>query len=234
MNRSNSVILFDLDGTLVDSAPDLAATLNHILVSAGRSPIDGHRIDSIIGDGALAMLERGFAMTGAPLAEAERCPMRQSFLEHYEHHCTDHSSLYPGCVDMLTTVKQQGFECAICTNKLHYLAERVVTGLGLDRWIDVVVGAQDGRARKPDPEILITALASLGRDTADAVMVGDSSNDIEAACALGLPAIAVTYGYGFARFDRPPAAALAHSLAELPDILDSLATASQKKKDSSA
>ena len=161
---SRPVILFDFDGTLVNSAPDLVATLNHVLVLAGRSPIDGPQVSRMIGDGALAMLERGFAMTGTPLAENERDSMRRVFLDHYEDHCMDHSLPYPDCVDMLVTVKQRGFDCAICTNRLDYFAERMTAGLGLDPWIDVVVGMKDGRARKPDPEILTIALKCLGGD----------------------------------------------------------------------
>ena len=143
--------------------------------------------------------------------------MQRLFLDYYQDHCAQHSQPYPHCLETLKILNEKGLSLSVCTNKLQYLAERVIGGLGLSQWMHTIVGAWDGGPRKPDPAILQTALGRLNCSPDEAIMIGDSDKDIEAAYALAMPSVAVTYGYG--PLKRGKASREISNLADLPSLL---------------
>lgn len=203
-----ATIAFDLDGTLVDSAPDLIGTLNVILNQEGVAPLPLDEARPFIGHGARRLIERGFAAQGQPLA-ADRIPeLFDRFIAHYNQHSADLTRPYPGVIESLTQMKAAGAKLAVCTNKLTGLSTPILEKLDLARFFDAVVGADSAPAPKPDPRHLIFAVEAAGGRIERAVMVGDASTDAGAARAAKAPLILVSFGY-----TEIPAAELA------PDIL---------------
>jgi phosphoglycolate phosphatase len=189
-----TALLFDLDGTLVDSLPDLAHAVNLLLAEDGLCALDPAKVRLMIGDGAKKLVERAYGASGvSPLADIAAKVAR--FLELYEYGPALHTTIYPGVIETLTELKQLGMKQAVVTNKPLAATEKVLDGLGLASFFDAVVGAEDGLALKPDPAPLRLALQKLGASTELAVMIGDNANDVAAARALKIPVIAVAYGY---------------------------------------
>jgi len=187
--------VFDLDGTLVDSAPDLTATLNRIIVAEGLEPIALEQARHLMGRGAKALLTRGFEVNGVPLAERRLDELFEAFLVDYRVHLADTSQPYPGAVAALDRLAAAGWQLAVCTNKLTELAERLLTALDLRQRFSVVSGADAYAVRKPHPGHLIATIEAAGGDLEDAVMIGDSRTDVDTARAAGVPVIAVNFGY---------------------------------------
>lgn len=191
-------VLFDLDGTLVDSSPDLWQALNHVLAHR-RLPLVSHQqVKHLVGNGARALLARGFWGPEAEPPAVEDADFQaavQDFLAYYGDHLTDHSRPYPGVPETLSRLRAQGLTLAVVTNKPEYLTHKLLAGLDLDQHFPLVVGGDTLPHRKPDPRPLLHALAALSTPPAAGVMVGDSDNDILAAQAAGCPVVAVTYGY---------------------------------------
>lgn len=195
-------VLFDLDGTLVDSAPDLCSALNHVLAGRGVATIDQAKVKHLVGNGARALLARGFWGEEAEPPAVEDDFFKAAvadFLAFYGDHLTDHSQPYPGVPETLESLRREGFQLAVVTNKPEYLTHRLLAGLGLDHLFEAVVGGDTLPQRKPDPAPLLHALAGLGTPPHRAVMVGDSDNDIFAARAARCPVVAVSYGYARGR-----------------------------------
>lgn len=187
-------LLFDLDGTLVDSLPDLAYALNSQLREEGLPPLMESAVRLMIGDGARKLVERAFAAVGqSPVSGLEAKIDR--FLELYEDGPTVKTTIYPGVVETLAELRGQGFKQAVVTNKPQDASLKVLAGLKLDGFFDAVVGGSAALKLKPDPMPLSIALERLGVGVEHAVMVGDNANDVNAAKALGIPVIAVAYGY---------------------------------------
>jgi phosphoglycolate phosphatase len=205
---SGATIAFDLDGTLVDSAPDLIGTLNMLLGQEGIAPLPLDEARPFIGYGARRLIERGFAAQGAEVPAGAMTDLFQRFLVHYNARLADESRPFPGVVDALTELKAAGAKLCVCTNKLTGLSNNVLAALDLARFFDAVVGADAAPAAKPDPRHLIAAVEAAGGDIARAVMVGDAATDAGAARAAGTPLVLVSFGY-----TEIPAAELA------PDIL---------------
>ncbi len=188
-------VLFDLDGTLCDTAGDLAASMNHALAAAGRRPVPLARVRHLVGHGARAMLERGFAETGAPPpAEADLDAHVCVFLEHYQAHIADTSRPFPGAIGAIEEMRKDGAAIAICTNKREALARALIDALGLTANFGAIVGADTTGGAKPDPRPVRRCLDLTS--TKRGVFIGDSDTDIKAAAAAGLPCIAALYGYG--------------------------------------
>src|ERR1700688_300185 len=225
-------IVFDLDGTLVDTAPDLIATLNTILAREGLPPVAFAAARNMVGGGARHMIERGLA-AGPPLpsppnggglgrgpAQVER--MCAQFIEHYAAHIADHSRPFPGVEAALDELVRGGCRLAVCTNKLEWLSRRVLGALGLAARFAAICGADTFGVQKPDAAILHGTVARAGGHSDMAIMVGDAITDIAVARAAGIAVIAVDFGYS-----ETPVAALApdrivSSFERLPEVVFAL------------
>ena len=185
-------VVFDLDGTLVDTAPDLIAALNHSLQSLGRPAVEPAIVRPLAGHGARALLEAGLALSGGAPDEliAQAIPV---FLAHYADNICTHSTPYPGLEIALEELSVAGFKLAICTNKPEGLANRLVESLGWTGLFGAVIGGDTLPVRKPDPLPLLTAISQA--NGARAIFVGDSAVDVETAIAAAMPSIAVGFGF---------------------------------------
>ena len=189
------VLAIDLDGTLVETAPDLMASLNMILSREGLKTVPVGGASEMVGQGAKVMLERGFAANGITL-EGERLEtLFADFIEHYTAHIADQSAPYPGVIAALERFQQAGWHLAVCTNKLEVLTRRLLDALDLTPHFSAICGPDTFNVRKPDPVHLIKTIEAAGGDPANAVMVGDSPSDINAAKAANVPVVAVDFGY---------------------------------------
>jgi phosphoglycolate phosphatase len=204
-------VVFDLDGTLIDSDGDIRAALNRTLVKRGLGPLSIEAVKTMIGDGAKVLVERGFAAHGVTAGPAELA----LFLEDYEANAAVETVPYPGMGDALAALKAAGHALAVCTNKPVAPARQILTALGLNDFFPVLIGGDSTPFRKPDPRHLAAALAALG--TEDAVMVGDHENDMAAARGLGIPSIFVSWGYGNAT-----GTVTADHASELPGLIAGL------------
>lgn len=215
-----TALLFDLDGTLVDSAGDLQATLNEVLREEGAAPLELGEVRRMIGDGVPALVGRGLAARGIP--ESALPAMLARFNAIYEADPVARTRPYPGVADTLAALAAEGRRLALCTNKPEGAARAVLERLGLAGFFAAVVGGDTLAVRKPHPGHLLAALARLGATPAEAAMIGDNENDAAAARAAGLPVILARYGYS-----RLPLAEIAadreiDAFADLPRTLAEL------------
>ena len=191
-----AALLFDLDGTLVDTAPDLADAANHMLTSLGRPVCDEATVSGWIGDGVPRLIKR--ALTGERFGEPDAALFARAqalYDAYYETHVADRSRLYPGVAQTLADLRADGFRMACVTNKAGRFARPLLGALGIAGYFDVVLCGDELARAKPDPLPLVTACERLGVIRDGAVLVGDSGTDMRAAKAAGMPALAVTYGY---------------------------------------
>ncbi len=217
-------LLFDLDGTLVDSGDDIAAAVNHVLGQDRLPAVSREQMLDMLGDGAPVLVERAYAHHGAerPADAVER------FRAHYRRHCLDSTRLYPGIMELLRLLAPRR-SIAVATNKPTAFARQIVAGLGLGSVVDTVVGPECSALPKPDPGMLLAALDDLGHEPGDALMIGDSPSDIEAGRRAGSATIAVLWGYR----DRHQLAAanpdhLAATVGELAPLLGQPGVAEDK------
>jgi phosphoglycolate phosphatase len=185
-------VVFDLDGTLIDSAPDIAAALNRIITAEGHAPLTLAEVSSAIGDGAKVMLERTFAARGA-VAEPRHLA---AFDTEYHANPVRETICYPGIEEALATLKGQGRQLGLCTNKRLDSTLSILDTLGLTKYFAAIIGGNSTPYKKPDPRHLAAALAEM--EVSSAIMVGDHHNDLAAAAGLRLDAVFVTWGYGVA------------------------------------
>ncbi len=188
-------VVFDLDGTLVDSAPDLVDTLNVIFGRVGLPPVRYDAARNMVGGGARAMIGRGLAAEGRKLDAAEVDRLVADFIGHYAAHIADRSRPFPGLETALDELAAGGCRFAVCTNKLEWLAVRLLDALGLSQRFAAICGADTFGLQKPDPELLRRTIARAAGAAGCAVMIGDSITDIALARAAGIPVVAVDYGY---------------------------------------
>ncbi len=187
--------LFDLDGTLVDTAPDLVDALNHTLTAEGLTPVDPRAVHPLIGHGARAMIERGLEAQGAWL-DADRLEAAFArFIDHYCGHIADASRPFPGAVAVLDILKAAGARLAICTNKRQDLSDRLLQALRLAPHFDAVMGADRASRKKPDAAHVLETLGEAGGRPERAIFIGDSRTDERAARNAGLPFVFCTFGY---------------------------------------
>ena len=194
-------VVLDLDGTLVDSAPDLVATLNIIFARTGLPPVAYDAARNMVGGGARALIVRGLKAEGRTLDVIEIDRMVRDFIDHYAAHIADQSRPFPGLESALDTLAARGCRLAVCTNKLEWLSVLLLDKLALSPRFAAICGADTFAMRKPDPEMLRLTIAKAGGNPAQAVMVGDSITDVATAKAARIPVVAVDFGYT----DIPPA-----------------------------
>lgn len=215
-------ILFDLDGTLVDTAPDLAAATDYALQCAGRPPVGLDAIRQMVGDGARVMVERGFETTGGqPSAEVFEKAMAD-FFACYEANLANKSRPFPGVATCLAKLAERGYLLAVCTNKYEHFSRSLLDQLGLSSFFAAIVGGDTLPVRKPDPGHIHGTLERIGASVDWAAMVGDSANDVNAAKAAGLPCVAVSFGYTRIPAHELGADRLIDHFDELPDALSTL------------
>jgi phosphoglycolate phosphatase len=188
-------VVFDLDGTLVDTSPDLTAALNSVLVAAGRRPLPEEEVRHLVGRGARALIERGMEVTGDPVDQAVIPKLFDDFLDHYGANIAAGSQPFPGAEDAVRRLIVAGHRIGICTNKPEALSFKLMDALNLRRYFPVILGADSQPYRKPDPRHLLDTVAKLGGDPRNAVMVGDSETDVTTARAADIPVILVSFGY---------------------------------------
>lgn len=217
-------IVFDLDGTLVDSVGDIAAALNGALAEVGLGPLTDDEVRGMVGRGADVTVRRALARLGAEDRDPDA--LHAGFVRLYAAKPAERSVLYPGTEAMLARFADEGRRLAICTNKPEELTETIVRDLGVWSAFGTVIGASDRLPRKPDPAMLAAAFAGIGVDPADGVMVGDSVTDVGTARALGVPIVLVSFGYTPVPARDLGADAVIDHLGDLPGILSQLCTAS--------
>jgi phosphoglycolate phosphatase len=188
-------IVYDLDGTLADTAEDLVATLNWLLAREGLAPLKVENGGSLVGAGARALIERGFAASGRTLDPPTLEGLFADFLARYNAHIVDRSRLYPGVDKALATFARAGWRQAICTNKIEASAKLLVAKLGVAERFAFVCGQDTFGVGKPDATPLLKTIAASGGASDRAIMVGDSITDIKTARAARVPVIAVDFGY---------------------------------------
>lgn len=188
-------VLFDLDGTLVDSAADLVGTVNRMLARRGMTELPLEPVSRLVGRGALPMLREGFAEAGMAWDEAASLALLSEFVETYRPRLAEFTRPYPGAVETLAALRARGARLAIATNKRTDLSLDLTDALGLTVMVDAVIGPDRVSARKPSGAHLIEAVQAVGGDPTRAVMVGDSQSDSLAAQDAGMPLVLVTFGY---------------------------------------
>jgi phosphoglycolate phosphatase len=219
-----AAVVWDLDGTLVDSAADIATSLNRLLAEQGLPVLDDDRVRSMIGEGVATLIRRGLAVHDMTPADATLDALVQRFLKIYSEVATVSTRLFPGVREALQSLSDAGVRQAICTNKPEAITRQVLAGLDIAGYFDVVVGGDTLPRNKPDPLPLRTVLGRLGASSEQALMVGDSAIDVVMAHATGVAVAFVTFGYG----PEPPVSHRADfridDLAGLPAVVTTCST----------
>lgn len=188
-------IVFDLDGTLVNTAPDLLEALNHVLTNADLAPVPLDSIETMIGQGARAMITKGLESHGIAPSEEDLDAFLTQFLDYYAGNIADHSHPFEGVAEALNTLADRGATLAVCTNKKQDLSDQLLNELGLTEHFAAIVGSDSVPSRKPDGDHILRTVTAAGGVSGKAVMVGDSRTDERAARDAGLPFIFVPFGY---------------------------------------
>ncbi len=192
---AHPIVVFDLDGTLADTAQDLIATLNVVLTQEKLAPLPFEKARDLIGAGARPLIQRGFAASQAPLSDARLNELYAFFLDHYHHHIAVHTVLFPGVLESLNELAAQGFTLAVCTNKLESHALELLKVLGIIDRFAFISGKDTFDVFKPEARHLTETIRHAGGDFERAVMVGDSKTDIDTARNAGIPVVGVSFGY---------------------------------------
>lgn len=222
-NSSRKAIVFDLDGTLIDSAPDLRYAINELLYLASRPALSLEQVKRFTGNGVLALTKRAFEATGPKPMESDDEELEFGFNFFYKGHEAVLSEPYPDAIDTLKGLKAAGYKLAVCTNKPQVSAENVLQQMGFGDLLDAVVGGDTSSGRlKPNPQHLQAVLEALGVSADDAVLVGDGVPDVAVARACGVPVIAVESGYSDTPAGELGADLVIGCLAELPAALTKL------------
>lgn len=212
-------VLFDLDGTLIDSAPDIAAAVNELLSAHDLPELEVPQVRSMIGHGVSKLVERAFAASGMPLSgevlEAEISRM----MGIYGEHLTRLTTVYPGALEALQYCALMRIKTAIVSNKPRPFTDAIALHYGFSQWADALQGAEDHIPKKPAPDMLFAALDKAGAARERAIMVGDSIADVEAARAASLPVVLIRGGYTTTPVEQLGADRVLDSLADLPTLL---------------
>jgi phosphoglycolate phosphatase len=196
------LLVFDLDGTLADTAPDLVATLNVLLTREGFPPVPYETARNMVGSGARVLIERGLAYSGGSLPAAQIDGLFDEFLAYYDAHIADNSSLFPGVGAALDRFAAAGWCFAVCTNKIELSSVLLLEALGIAHRFNAICGKDTFAMSKPDGRALLMTIEKAGGSAARTIMVGDTKTDIDTARNAKIPVVAVDFGYT----ERPVAA----------------------------
>lgn len=212
-------VVFDLDGTLIDTAPDLIATLNSLFAREGVSPVAYDTARNMVGGGARLLIERGLASQGRALPASDVERLVRDFIAHYGAHIADASRPFEGLEAALDELGSFGCRLAVCTNKLEWLSVRLLDLLGLTNRFAAICGSDTFAVSKPNPEILRGTISRAGGHLDSAVMVGDSGTDVATARSAGIPVVAVDFGYTEVPAARLEADRVVSRFADLPTAI---------------
>ena len=222
MSALPRAVVWDLDGTLIDSAADLAAVLNGLLSDHGLPTHDLDRVRGMIGGGIPRLVERAWAASGEAPPDGGTAALSARFIERYAACATDRTTLYPGVAETLAELWRQGVGQAVCTNKVAAISRSIVRDLGIADYFAAVVGGDSTAEKKPHPLPLQACLEALAVAPKDAVMVGDSAVDLQAGQAAGLPVVLLRQGYSRQPVDGLGAEAVVDGVSDLIDALAAL------------
>ena len=217
--NSPLAIVFDLDGTLVDTAPDLLGALNAVLTVEGHDPVVPSDLRHIVGHGAKAMFEHALLRTGAPVAPERMKTLTEQFLAYYRVNIARGSRPFPGVPETLKLFAGRGAGLGVCTNKPQDLTELLLDALDLTQHFPAIIGGGRTPYSKPDPRHLLETVAALNGRRERAVLVGDSPVDVAAARAADIPVIAMSYGYTPVPVHELGADAVVDDFTKLPDVI---------------
>jgi phosphoglycolate phosphatase len=216
-------VVFDLDGTLVDSAQDIARAINAGFEVMGTPPFTAVDVHRLVGEGAIVAINRAAQEAGVALTDEKRALVLERFFAKYREVSAEGNGLYPGARELLTALRARGVKTALCTNKAEPVAHIAVKALGIADLLDVVVGARDDRPRKPFPDMVRACIDPVGVSAHEAVMIGDSKADLGAARAAGLPIVLTRFGYSTVPLEdlKPDAIVdhLDHVIGVLPQVM---------------
>jgi phosphoglycolate phosphatase len=219
---SPRTLVFDLDGTLVDTAPDLISALNYVLDREGLAPVPLAKARNLIGAGARRLIERGLELEDRITSVDDLNRLTRDFVDYYGDHIADESRPFEGLEGALDELEAQGFRFAVCTNKLEWLSKLLLDKLDLSKRFAAICGADTFGVSKPDPVILQQTLARAGGSLAGAMMVGDAGPDIGVARRAGIPVIGVEFGYTDVPIAELKPDRLISHMRELPAAVNSL------------
>ena len=219
----SSLVVFDLDGTLIDTAHDLVASLNHTIGLKGLEPVTYDDLTYLVGHGGLVMIKRAFALRGRDISDGELNDMLGVFVEHYGNAMPGVSVPYPGLIGAMDRLSDAGYRLAVCTNKLEGLARRLIDGLGLTARFAAITGGDTFAVRKPDAEHLLGTVRLAEADPRRTVMIGDSLNDMLVARNADVPSIGVPFGYSDVPIaDLEPSHIITHFDELTPELVEHL------------
>ena len=215
-------IAFDLDGTLVDTAPDLIAALNFVLEREGLPPVPLKSARSMIGAGARRLIERGLELEGRTMTSEDVSRLTADFIDFYAAHIADASRPFDGLIEALDELAARNCRFAVCTNKLEWLSRLLLDQLSLSDRFAAICGADTFGVSKPDPIILRQTVARAGGTMAATVMIGDAGPDVGVARRCGVPVIGVTFGYTDVPIAELKPDRLISRMSDLPDAVDAV------------
>lgn len=216
-------LLFDLDGTLIDSAPSIVFALNQVFDDAGYAPVAVDAVKPLLAGDAMKLVTALIAGQDRQISEEENSLLTERFLEIYKDNPAQDAALYPDTLEVLQHFQDAGYAMAICTNKPSITADPVLEVFALGRYFDAVVCGDQTKFKKPDGRHVLETIAAIDGDPRRAVMIGDSGNDIYAAHDAGVASIWATFGYGLEKFEDLQPTASVKNLVELPGVIADLA-----------
>jgi phosphoglycolate phosphatase len=211
-----ALVIFDLDGTLIDSAPDLTVAVNAMLAGYGCAPLPVAEVRRMVGDGVAMLVARALAARGCE--PADRAEAERSFTRHYESNPTALTTVFPGAAQALQALSAAGIPLAVCTNKPARLAADILGSLGLAKYFARLIGGDSLPFRKPDPRVVLALLETFAATPQGSLLVGDSEVDAATARAAGVPFVLMKHGYRRGPAEEIPSRAALENFAELPAL----------------
>lgn len=218
-----ALVVFDLDGTLLDTHADLVESLNHTIAALGLAPVSYDDLTHLVGHGAKVMIERACKLQGHALSPEALPALLDRFIIHYTDNMPGHTKPYPGLIQAMDQLKAAGCKLAVCTNKLEGLARSLIAKLDLTHYFDAITGGDTFPVRKPDARHLLGTIELAGGEVRNTVMIGDSINDILVARNAGVASVAVPFGYSDVPVENlEPTRVIAHFSELTPAFVDDL------------